>query len=266
MTGAPDEGWRLNRFLARAGHGSRRAVEHLVRAGRVRCNGQVVHDLGRRIDPDADAVTVDGEPARLPEDHRVYAFHKPRGVVSTLRSQGGQASLGPFRLQADLPDRFVPVGRLDSDTTGLLLWTDDGELNQRLCRPKSGVWKVYQVELDAPLTLHLVPQLTDGRIVLDGRPCRPCRLKGDPDGDLRLWTMELQEGRKRQVRRMFHAVGRKVIHLHRAAIGPVSLGHLRPGDFRRLNPREVDALRQAVQEPRVQGKKPGAGKPRQGGR
>ncbi len=258
---APETNLRLNRFLARAGFGSRRAVEDLVRAGRVACNGEIVHDLGRRIDPAADEVTVDGAPARLPEDFRIYVFHKPRGVVSTLRSQGGQASLLPYRLQAELPDRFVPVGRLDSDTTGLLLWTDDGELNQRLCRPRSGVWKVYEVVLDAALDLHLVPKLTDGGIELDGRACRPCRLRPDPDGDLRCWTMELQEGRKRQVRRMFHAIGRKVTALHRAAVGPVVLGHLRPGDFRRLNPREVEALRRAVY-----GTKPGASQPRRGGR
>ncbi|HPF71281.1 MAG TPA: pseudouridine synthase, partial [Candidatus Krumholzibacteria bacterium] len=204
----PERGMRLNRFLALAGLGSRRAVEDLVRAGRVAVDGQRVTDLGRRIDPAADAVTVDGRPVGVPHDRRVYAFHKPLDVVCTLKAQGGQPSLLPYRIQADLPERFVPVGRLDADSSGLLLWTDDGDLNQALCRPSSGVWKTYEVVLDKALPLERLPELTGGRLVLDGRPVRPCRI--DPGKDTRHWTIELHEGRKRQIRRMFQAVGMKV--------------------------------------------------------
>ncbi|MBE0566598.1 MAG: rRNA pseudouridine synthase [Krumholzibacteria bacterium] len=240
----PDGAMRLNRFLARAGLGSRRAVEDLVRAGRVAVGGETVTDLGRRVDPRRDPVSVDGRPVTLPDDLRVYAFHKPLDVVSTLRSQGGQPSLLPYRLSADLPERFVPIGRLDADSTGLLLWTDDGELNQALCRPSSGIWKSYEVTLDKGLPLARLPELTDGRIVLDGRPVRPCRL--EPGRDTRRWTMELHEGRKRQIRRMFKTVGLRVTGLHRVAVGPVRLGKLRPGDFRRLTPPEVQALRDVL--------------------
>jgi len=245
--GEPDPGLRLNRFLARAGLGSRRAVEDLVRAGRVAIDGAVVSDLGRRVDPERDAVTVDGRPVTLPDDLRVYAFHKPLDVVSTLRAQGGHPSLLPYRTRADLPGRLVPVGRLDADTTGLLLWTDDGDLNQALCRPASGVWKTYEVTVDKALTPSQVQRLTDGSLVLDGRPVRPCRLV--PGRDTRHWTMELHEGRKRQIRRMIRAVGVRVTRLHRIAVGPIRLGLLRAGDFRRLTAAEVQALRDALDRP-----------------
>jgi 23S rRNA pseudouridine2605 synthase len=242
----PDQGMRLNRYLARAGQGSRRSVEEFILAGRVTVNGETVRDLGRRVDPATDQVTFDGKPLRMPEDYRVYAFHKPLEVVSTLVSQGGQPSLLPYRLQSDIPDRFVPVGRLDAESSGLLLWTDDGELNQRLCRPDSSVWKTYEIELNAPLPPTKVEDLTKGGLLLDGRPCRPCRLAMQPDATTRHWVMELHEGRRRQIRRMFNTLGLKVLRLHRTAVGPVRLGKLRPGDFRRLGHDEVEALRQAV--------------------
>lgn len=242
----PDPGIRLNKFLARAGQGSRRSVEQLILAGRVAVNGETVRDLGRRVDPGSDDVTLDGNLLRTPDDFRVYAFHKPLDVVSTLVSQGGQPSLDPYRLQADIPERFVPVGRLDAESSGLLLWTDDGGLNQKLCRPESSVWKTYEVELNGPLPPHRLPELTKGGIEIDGRPCLPCKLNLKPDATTRHWVMELHEGRRRQIRRMFNAIGLKVVALHRTAVGPVKLGKLRPGDFRRLGQDEVQALRKAV--------------------
>ena len=244
---APAEaGIRLNRFLARAGHGSRRAVEQLVVAGRVKINGVTVTDLGRRVDAVNDRVSVDGRSLELPDDVRVYAFHKPLGVVCTLKSQSGQASLEEWRRRADLPDRFVPIGRLDQATTGLLLWTDDGALNEKLCRPRSGVWKAYEVQLADVMPDTMLPTLTGGTIELDGRPCRPCRMRPGHRLDGRHWVVELHEGRKRQIRRMFAAVGHKVIRLHRVAVGPIMIGLLNPGDFRRLTAAEVADLRRAV--------------------
>jgi len=234
---------RLNRFLARAGLGSRRSVETLVREGRVAIGGQTVEDMGRRVHPETDEVTVDGNPVSVPRDFRIYAFHKPMGVVSTLASQGGQPCLLAYRLQADIPDRFVPVGRLDSETTGLLLWTDDGDLNQALCQPRSGLWKTYEVEINGDLSPDQIRSLTQGGITIDGRPVLPCRLKLNPDRNTRQWIMEIHEGRRRQIRRMFRKTGLKVLGLHRTAVGPVRLGHLRPGDFRRLNHEEADKLR-----------------------
>ena len=242
----PDETMRLNRYLARCGLGSRRAVEELIVAGRVAVDGATVNDLGRRVDPARARVTVDDRPAVLPTDTRIYAFHKPHGVVSTLKAQGGQPSLLPYRNRADLPERFVPVGRLDAASTGLLLWTDDGELAQRLLRPATGLWKTYELELDrAPAELQ-VKALTGGRLRLDGRPVQPCRFALRECGTTLEWVMELHEGRKRQIRRMCGAVGLRVVRLHRVAVGPVKLGLLRPGDFRRLGPHEERDLRRAA--------------------
>ena len=243
----PEPGMRLNRYLARAGLGSRRSVETLVIEGRVAINGKTITELGRRVLPDSEEVTVDGRPISLPEGSRVYAFHKPMDVVSTLASQGGQPSLLPYRLQSDLPDRFMPVGRLDSETTGLLLWTDDGNLNQNLCQPRSGLWKTYELLLNEDLNQNLVRTLTQGGIEIDGRPCLPCRLKRNSGGTTQQWVIEIHEGRRRQIRRMFRAVGRRVMKLHRVAVGPVNLGNLRPGDFRKLDHNEVEKLRGLVE-------------------
>jgi len=237
---------RLNRYLARAGHGSRRSVEDLVREGRVAIDGETVRDLGRRVDPRRHEVTVDGMRAVLPDDVRVYAFHKPAEVVSTLRAQGGQHGLEEFRRRADLPDRFKPVGRLDQDSTGLLLWTDDGDLADALLRPRRGVWKTYEVTLARALGRGLEQTLADGSIVLDGRPVRPCRVQPDESGDRRRWRLELHEGRKRQIRRMIAAVDNRVVALVRVAVGPIQLGRLRAGDFRRLSRDEEQALREAA--------------------
>jgi len=221
-------------------------VEDLVRAGRVTIDGEVVHDLGRRVEPGTHTVTVDGIHADLPSDVRIYAFHKPVDVVSTLRPQGSQRGLESYQRGADLPERFKPVGRLDQDSTGLLLWTDDGDLSEALLRPRSGVWKTYDVTLAQSLGRGLERTLTDGSITLDGRPVRPCRIHADPSGDRRRWQLELHEGRKRQIRRMVAAVDNKVIGLVRIAVGPVQLGRLREGDFRRLTHDEEQALRKAV--------------------
>ena len=201
---------------------------------------------GARWTLNGTSVAVDGVPAELPRDFRVYAFHKPLDVVSTLKSQKGQPSLEAYRLQSDIPERFVPVGRLDAESTGLLLWTDDGRLNQMLARPSSGVWKVYEVELSEPLAEVHLPTLTQGKLHIDGRPCRPCRLHMAPDRTTRHWIMEIHEGRRRQIRRMFKKVGIKVLKLHRTQVGPVALGKLRPGDFRRLTATEEMELRRVV--------------------
>ncbi len=240
---ADDDSLRLNRYLARAGYGSRRGVETLVNERRVAINGEIVTDLARRVDPARDEVRVDGLPVEAPQDFRVYAFHKPVGIVSTMRSQGGQLSLVGFALRASIPNRFKPVGRLDADSGGLLLWTDDGDLAQALLKPKSEVWKRYEVVLAKVLAPNAEKTLAAGKIILDGYPVLRCKVHPDPEGDRRRWTLELHEGRKRQIRRMMAAVGAKVVTLTRTAIGPVELGRLHEGDFRRLGRPEEEALR-----------------------
>lgn len=241
----PDSLPRLNRFLARAGLGSRRSVEALVAAGRVTLDGEIVVDIGRRIDPVRDRVAVDGVPVVWPDDWSLLAYHKPVGVVSSLRRQDRRPCLADVAEAAGLPPSLVPVGRLDAATSGLLIWTDDGDLAQGLLRPRGNVWKRYEATLDAPLSSAAVDRLTGGGVELDGRPCLPARLR--PRGaDGRRWIMEIREGRNRQVRRMFAAVGLRVTALRRTAFGPVRLGNLPPGGFRELSATEASALRRAV--------------------
>ncbi len=238
---------RLNRFLADAGCGSRRSAEDLIRQGRVVIGGEVVLELGTKVHPDRDEVRVDGQILRVRAAKQVYAFHKPIAVVCTLKGQGGQATLLPYKRQADLPEPVMPIGRLDADSTGLLLWTDDGFLNQQLCRPGSGIWKEYAVNLARPLTPGEADIFSGGSLLLDGRPCLPCRIEPLAPGGC-AWLVYLHEGRKRQIRRMFRAMGNRVLSLHRRAFGTVRLGKLEPGGFRRLTDQEVDALRHLNRE------------------
>lgn len=245
MPPTPDDGTlRLNRYLARAGFGSRRSVEDLIAAGRVRIDGEVAPSPGCRVAP-GTLVTVDGAEAAWPATWRVLAHHKPLGVVSSLRPQGRAPCLAGVAAAAGFGPGLVPVGRLDADTTGLLIWTDDGDLAQALLRPRRQVWKRYEVRLGAALPAAARPRLTEGGIMLDGRPCLPARLR--PLGkDPRRWVLEIQEGRNRQIRRMFGAVGMTVLGLHRTGIGPVALGDLPPGKFRDLTTAEMAALRAAA--------------------
>ncbi len=247
MSDPPDTApLRLNRFLARAGLGSRRGVEALVRSGRVAINGEVADSPGVRVDPERDRVEVDGRPVALPRRWRVYAFNKPLGVVSTFKPRAGQTGLLEYRRRAGLAEGMMPIGRLDAATTGLLLWTDDGLLAQALCRPASAVWKRYVVTLDQPLGAKEIAALEGGRLELDGRPCRPARVERGTGAGGRRWILELHEGRYRQIRRMLELVGRRVLALERVAVGPVRLGRLQPGGFRRLEAAEVAALRRAA--------------------
>jgi len=238
---------RLNRFLARSGLGSRRNVERLILDRRIRINGEIVEDLGRRVDPNLDEVLCDGRPVALPESWRVYAFHKPVGVVSSLRKHGEVPCLADARTEAALGDAVVPVGRLDADTSGLLLWTDDGFLAEQLMLPRHRIWKRYEVTLNNPLSAEDATRIRESAIELDGRPCLPASLeqRGADDRD---WDLALREGRNRQIRRMFRAVGLRVTALRRIAVGPIQLADLAPGAFRKLGETEIELLRQAIAE------------------
>jgi pseudouridine synthase len=247
MNGAPPRPpQRLNRFLARAGCGSRRSVESLIWSGRVSLNGVVVTTPAQRVDPNCDRVEVDGYPVTWPDHWSIYAFHKPLGVVCTFKPYKGQTGLLPFRKAAGLPERIMPVGRLDAETSGLLLWTDDGDLAQALCRPATRVWKRYEVVLDEALTVPGQVALAQGQLSLDGYLCRPWRLSLGSDSDPRHWIVELHEGRKRQIRRMLALLGLEVLSLKRVGVGPVHLGSLKEGCFRQLKELEESPLRQAA--------------------
>jgi 23S rRNA pseudouridine2605 synthase len=229
---------RLGKFVATAGIASRRASEELIRAGRVKVNDHPVLDPARDVS-DADEVTVDGRPVRQPTQRAVYAVNKPIGVVSTARDTHGRptvVSLVPEEV------RLYPVGRLDIDSSGLILLTNDGALAHQLTHPRFEVVKTYVVEVArAPVGDRALRALRTGVRLTDGltAPAGVRRLAAD-----RL-QVTLHEGRNRQVRRMCAAVGHPVRALERVGFGPLRLGRLAPGDHRRLSEAEVAALAKA---------------------
>lgn len=235
---------RLQRFLARAGVASRRGSEDLMTAGRVCVNGAVVRELGAKVDPAADRVEVDGRPVTLGAAAAYYALNKPAGYVTTMSDPQGRPTVASL-IPADAPAGLFPVGRLDRDTTGLLLLTSDGELAHRLLHPRHHVWKVYRAVVDGEPSAGDLRALSEG-IALDDGPTAPARVSlAWSEGRRAEVEIALREGRKRQVKRMLSAVGHPVTALRRVAFGPVELGELAEGATRPLSAEEVAALREA---------------------
>lgn len=240
---------RLQKFLARAGVASRRRAEELIRLGRVAVNGETVTDLGVKVDPARDAVTVDGETVQPPRAYRYVLLNKPAGVVTTLADPQGRRTVAEF-VPPDAP-RLFPVGRLDYNTTGLLLLTNDGELAHALMHPRYHVPKTYRALVDGVPDLADVERLRAG-VRLDDGMTAPAEVSVSPAGpDTAVVTLTIREGRKRQVRRMLSAVGHPVRTLARIAFGPLTDEGLPIGSTRELSPAEVEALRAAIaaQEP-----------------
>jgi 23S rRNA pseudouridine2605 synthase len=236
----PEE--RLQRALARAGFGSRRASEDLIREGRVSVNGRVAV-LGDRVDPSRDVVEVNGRRASVDPGLRYLALHKPAGVTSTMRDPHAEADLGTY-LPEDV--RVFPVGRLDRETEGLLLLTNDGELASRLLHPRHGVEKEYLAEVEGTPTDRQIGRLRRG-VELDDGPARAVAARSlARAGGKGAVRVVMAEGRKREVRRMLAAVGLPVRRLIRVRFGPVALARLRPGERRELTPSEVQALYRAA--------------------
>ncbi len=228
---------RLAKFLAHAGVASRRAAEGLIAEGRVSVAGDTVTDPARDVD-ESSAVAVDGR-AVQPEPREVYALNKPRGVVSTARDTHGRPTVVQLVRSRR---RLYPVGRLDADTSGLILLTNDGELAERLTHPRYGVDKVYRARVQpARVSPRALAALREGVELEDGRTA-PTRVRQPAPGILEI---TLREGRKRQVRRMAEAVGHRVVELERVAFGPLGLRGLESGQSRRLKPAEVERLRHA---------------------
>ncbi|MDQ3770166.1 MAG: rRNA pseudouridine synthase [Actinomycetota bacterium] len=228
---------RLAKFLAHAGVASRRAAEDLVRAGRVTVGGAVVTDPARDVEA-SSGVAVDGRALEGPEERLVVALHKPPGVVSTARDTHGRATVVDL---VDLPGaRLYPVGRLDADTTGLILLTNDGELAQRLLHPRYELPRTYRAHVaGGRLSPRALRALREGVELEDGRTS-PAEVREVHAG---LLELTLREGRKRQVKRMCAAVGHPVQALERTRFGPLDLRGLAPGGWRRLSPAEVQRLR-----------------------
>jgi len=245
VAASDSEGERLQKVLARVGIGSRRTCEELIAEGRVTVDGEVAI-LGRRVDPETARITVDGAPVGVRPDLVHYLLHKPAGVVTTADDPQGRPTV--VGLVPDEP-RVFPVGRLDVDTEGLLLLTNDGELAHRLTHPSYGVEKEYVAEVDGVPSRATLRRLREG-IDLDDGPTAPARatLVGDSAGSAML-RLTIHEGRNRQVRRMCDAVGHPVRRLVRTRIGPIADRALAVGTWRTLTGDEVRALAVAVADP-----------------
>jgi 23S rRNA pseudouridine2605 synthase len=224
---------RLAKYLAHAGVASRRGAEDLIAAGRVRVGGEVVSDPAHSVDESSE-VSVDGKPI-APEPREVWAVNKPKGVVSTAREPGRRRAVTQL---VDSERRLYPVGRLDADSTGLILLTNDGELANRLTHPRYGVPKTYLVELGRAPSETDLDRLRGGVRLEDG-PTAPAEVERLAERKIEI---TIREGRKRQVRRMAEALGNEVVELTRTRIGSLELSDLRRGEARRLDRREVDAL------------------------
>lgn len=237
---------RLQKILARAGLASRREAERWIAEGRVTVNGAVVRKLGSQADPLKDSIKVDGRRIRLPAAHLYYAFHKPPGIITTVNDPERRPDLTPYLQRLGEKRRVFPVGRLDYNTTGLLLLTNDGELALRVAHPRYGVKKVYRAKLSSCPTEQDFAQLRKGIRLADGMAA-PARARVVEKLKKNAWVeIEVREGRKREVRRMFEALGYFVEKLTRIRVGPIALGDLPMGEMRPLRPDEVKALKHAV--------------------
>jgi 23S rRNA pseudouridine2605 synthase len=230
---------RLAKHLAHAGVASRRAAEGLIGDGRVTVDGEVVRDPARDVTGD-EAIAVDGEAIRAPGARVVYALNKPAGVVSTARDTHGRRTVVDLVRSSH---RLYPVGRLDADTTGLILLTNDGDLAYALTHPRFEVPRTYRARVEGRPGERALRALRQGVELEDGRTA-PARVRLVGAHELEL---TIHEGRKRQVRRMCEAVGHRVVALQRIAFGPLRLGDLRAGHHRRLTAAEVERLRRATQ-------------------
>jgi 23S rRNA pseudouridine2605 synthase len=229
---------RLAKHLAHAGVASRRAAEALIAEGRVIVDGAVVTDPARDVTGE-EAIAVDGEAVRSTGGRVVYALHKPAGVVSTARDTHGRPTVVDL---VPVAQRLYPVGRLDADTTGLILLTNDGELAHALTHPRFEVPKTYRARLARSPSERALRALREGVELDDGRTA-PAQARAVGHHELEL---TIREGRKRQVRRMCAAVGLPVLALRRVAFGPLRLGQLAPGHHRRLSAAEIQRLRDAA--------------------
>ena len=236
---------RLQKYLAQAGIASRRRAEELIRAGRVKVNGETVTTMGFKVQPGRDVVEVDGKRVELETKKVYYLLYKPRGYVSTAHDPQGRPKV--VDLLQDVKERVYPVGRLDYDTEGLLLLTNDGELTLRLTHPRYGVPKTYEALVEGIPDAQDLSRLAKGVKLEDGWTS-PAEVK-------LLWArrgkalleLTLREGRKREVRRMCKAVGHPVIRLRRTKMAFLTLKGLKPGEYRELTKEEVERLYEVVE-------------------
>ena len=235
---------RLQKFMAEAGVASRRACEELIRQGRVTVNGETA-SLGRSVEPEQDRVELDGKPVQKEQRRTVILLYKPRGVVSTSSDPEGRRTVQDYF--REIPGRLYNVGRLDLNSEGLLLMTNDGALANRLTHPRYGVEKTYYAVCDGRLTASEAARLTNGIELEDGvtAPARVDAVRTTQCGDTS-FLITIHEGRNRQIRRMLEAVGHRTLRLKRERFGPLSLGTLAPGEWRKLSDEEIKKLENAL--------------------
>ncbi len=236
---------RLQKILARAGLASRREAERWIQEGRVTVNGAVVQRLGSQADPIRDKIKVDGK--LLSQIPRLYClFHKPAGMITSMRDPQRRPSLGDWLEPLGKRGRLFPVGRLDFNSSGLLVLTNDGELAQRLMHPRYGIRKSYRVKISGCPSERELERLRRGIGLADGVTA-PAKVRVVQALKKNAWLeLEIGEGRYREVRRMFEALGYFVEKLIRVHLGPIRLGSLAPGEMRSLSPQEITALKKAV--------------------
>lgn len=235
---------RLQKYMAECGVASRRKCEEYIAAGRVEVNGVTVTEMGVQVE-ETDVVCFDGTPIQPEKRHQYIMLNKPQGVVTTLSDPQGRKTVRD--LITDIPERIYPVGRLDYDTEGLLLLTNDGELMQNITHPSKEVEKLYVVRVRGQLTEQALGRLENGVTLDDGHHTAPARVTLLPDDPAHMGqknlTIAVHEGHNRLVRRMFQAVGTQVVYLRRERIGSLSLGHMKVGTWRHLSEKEVEYLR-----------------------
>ena len=230
---------RLQKILARAGYGSRRACETMIAEGRVHVNGKVV-TLGDRADTTNDHITLDHNKIGRPEELTYILLHKPRGIECSLRPQSSRTGI---RELVDLPGRLYPVGRLDTESEGLILLTNDGELTNRLTHPRYGHEKEYRVLLDGYPDKNQIATWRRGVVLEDGEKTAPAEVKLIRKGASGSWMrITMAEGRKQQIRRVALALGMRVKRIIRVRLSSLRLGKLQPGQWRTLTPTEIGRL------------------------
>lgn len=234
----------MQKVMAQAGLGSRRHNEKLIRAGRVRINGRPA-TLGDKADPASDRIEVDGRPIEVPQSHVYIALNKPKGVISSLEDELDQGRT-TVRDLVDVPGHIYPVGRLDKQSEGLMLMTNDGKLAHRLTHPRYGHEKTYRVLVEGNIPAEALDQWRRG-VRLDERMTAPAEITV-VNRQKKLTELEImmREGRKRQIRRIAAMFGHPVRRLVRQTIGPLELGDLKPGQWRHLTTEEVKALQKTV--------------------
>ncbi len=239
---------RLQKVIAQAGITSRRKAEQLIMEGKVKVNGKVIRELGVKVTPNKDEIEVDGVPIDR-EEPVYFLLYKPTGVISSVQDEKGRKVVTDF---VDIPQRVFPVGRLDYDTSGLILLTNDGELAYTLMHPKSKIDKVYVAKVQGIPFREKLKELRYGLELEDGRtaPAKVKMLSTDKKKNTSIIQITIHEGRNRQVRRMFEAIGHPVLKLKREAYSFLDLRGMNPGDIRPLKPFEVKQLRDlAVTKP-----------------